>query len=517
MDDFEERAAICEFDGGFSRVEAEKIAASYVSSPVKTPLYPHQIRALGDLRNSLRMGHKRVMMQAPTGFGKSLTAAAIVAGARAKGKKVAFCVPALALIDQTVEAFFAEGIYEVGVIQAQHMMTDWSQPVQVCSVQTLDRRTVYPDANVVIIDEAHRWFGAYEKWMTSAPDTPFIGLSATPWTKGLGLWFDDLIIAATTRRLIDEGYLSEFEVYACDHPDLAGVKTVAGDYHEGQLSEAMNKTLLVANVVETWQRLGKGLPTLVFGVDRVHAASLHSAFEAAGVRSAYQDAFTEPSERREIARKFANGDLEVVCNIGTLTTGVDWDVRCIVLARPTKSEILYTQIIGRGLRTAPGKQACRILDHSDTTLRLGFVDDIIHTKLNDGSSVKSVSESKIKEPRECKKCGFVIAVGSGLACPKCGDVPERRPNVEQLDGELEKLERGAKAKVPAHVKEQFYRELLGYAADHGYNHGWAFHKYKEKYQVQPSNSFLRVALTPTPTTLSWIKSRQIAWAKSRAK
>ena len=521
MDDFDERAAIMEYDGGMARAEAEAAAVRAVQPAIRSTLRLHQAHALAELRSSLRRGRKRPMVMAPTGAGKTILAAAIVAGARAKGKKVAFCVPALALIDQTVEAFFAEGVYEVGVIQAQHLMTDWSQPVQVCSVQTLDRRTVYPDADVVIIDEAHRWFGTYEKWMTAAPDTPFIGLSATPWTKGLGKWFDDLIIAATTRRLIDEGYLSEFEVYACDHPDLAGVKTVAGDYHEGQLSKAMNKTLLVANVVETWQRLGKGLPTLVFGVDRAHAGSLHSAFEAAGVRSAYQDALTEPSERREIAKRFASGDLEVVCNIGTLTTGIDWNVQCISLARPTKSEILYTQIIGRGLRTAPGKDRCLILDHSDTTLRLGFVDDIIHTKLNDGSKAKSVSESKVKEPRECKKCGFMIAPGSGLACPKCGHIPERKPNVEQLDGELERLERGAKAKgaakVPAHVKEEFYQQLLGYAADKGYNPGWAFHKYKEKYKVQPATTFSKWPAPPTPETLSWIKSRQIAWAKSKAR
>ena len=384
MTDFHERAAIMEYDGGMDRAAAETAAVATTQPLIKSTLRLHQAHALAELRSSMKRGRKRVMVQAPTGAGKTILAAAIVASARERGNKVVFCVPALSLIDQTVEAFASEGLYDVGVIQAQHMMTDWSQPIQIASVQTLERRPE-PEADLVIIDEAHRWFGHYEKWMTASPDLRFIGLSATPWTRGLGKWFDDLVIAATTRRLIDEGYLSDFEVYACDHPDLSGVKTVAGDYHEGQLSKAVNKTALVANVVETWMRLGKGLPTLVFGVDRAHAASLHSAFEAAGIRSAYQDAYTDPMDRSDIRRAFGNGDLDVVCNVGTLTTGVDWDVRCIVLARPTKSEILYTQIIGRGLRTAPWKDKCLILDHSDTTLKLGFVDDINHETLHDGS------------------------------------------------------------------------------------------------------------------------------------
>jgi superfamily II DNA or RNA helicase len=167
------------------------------------------------------------MLQAPTGFGKTLLAAAVVDGARRKGKRVIFVVPALSLIDQTVQAFGEEGIVEVGV--GFHELSDFNQPVQVASVQTLMRRKI-PAADVVVIDEAHRWFDFYGKWM-SDPEwakVPFIGLSATPWTKGLGKHYDDLLIAATTRDLIDAGYLSQFRVFAPSHPDLGAVRTVRG-------------------------------------------------------------------------------------------------------------------------------------------------------------------------------------------------------------------------------------------------------------------------------------------------
>jgi DNA repair protein RadD len=183
--------------------------------------------------------------------------------------------------------------------------------------------------------------------------SPIIGLSATPWTRGLGQHFDKLVIGATTQQLIDEGYLSPFKVFAPSSPDLSDVRTVAGDYHGGELGEAMNKNKLVADIVDTWKRLGEGRPTLCFAVDRAHAKNLQQQFDEAGIRCGYVDAYTSLEEREEVRQRFHSRELEVVCNVGVLTTGIDWDVRAIILARPTQSEMLFTQMIGRGLRTAP--------------------------------------------------------------------------------------------------------------------------------------------------------------------
>jgi superfamily II DNA or RNA helicase len=298
---------------------------------------------------------------------------------------VVFTVPALSLIDQTVKKFRAEGINEVGVIQANHPLTNPMMPVQVASVQTLAKREM-PATDLIVIDEVHRVFINYWDW-TGSPrlaNVPIIGLSATPWTKGLGRMFDKLIIGATTRQLIDQGYLSKYRVFAPASPDLSEVRTVAGDYHGGDLAEVMNKNGLVADVVSTWQRLGQGRPTLCFAVDRAHARNLQQQFNAAGVRCGYVDAYTTADEREEIRRQFHAGEIEIVTNVGCLTTGIDWDVRAIILARPTKSEMLFVQMIGRGLRTADGKTDCLILDHSDNHARLGFSDDIHHDELDDG-------------------------------------------------------------------------------------------------------------------------------------
>src|ERR1700686_2704245 len=128
-------------------------------------LRPYQVEALANIRDSVRGGVRRLVVQAATGAGKTKLAAAIVEGARGKNSRVAFCVPAIALVDQTVESFYAEGIRDIGVIQANHEMTDWGAPVQICSIQTIRRRG-FPEANVVMFDEIHQLHEAHKTWLT---------------------------------------------------------------------------------------------------------------------------------------------------------------------------------------------------------------------------------------------------------------------------------------------------------------------------------------------------------------
>src|SRR5665213_1854353 len=156
-------------------------------------LRPYQAEAIDRLRASLASGRKRPVLMAPTGAGKTRVAAEIISLARAKNKRVAFCVPAIALIDQTVVAFDREGIRDVGVMQSMHHMTDESQPVQICSIQTLDRRG-YPDCDLVIVDECHEMHEVMLRWIAGKPSLPFVGMSATPWKRGMAKHYDDLII-----------------------------------------------------------------------------------------------------------------------------------------------------------------------------------------------------------------------------------------------------------------------------------------------------------------------------------
>lgn len=483
-------------------------------TPTARPLRPHQSVGMALLKRSMLAGNKRIVVQMPTGAGKTRFAAEIVNGALNKGNRVAFTVPSISLIDQTVESFMMEGIEEIGVMQASHELTHYGMPVQVCSVQTLAKRG-YPDAKVVIIDECHMQYKVVRDWMKQQPDKTFIGLTATPWAKGMAEDWQALVSPVTMQELIDQGYLSPFRVYAPSHPDLSKVRTVAGDYHEGDLSNVMGESVLIADIVQTWIKRAEWRPTLVFAVDRAHAAKLQAEFGAAGVLMGYCDAHVDRIERRVLFDRMAKGELAGIVNVGTLTTGVDADVRCIVLARPTKSEILHVQIIGRALRTAVGKRDALILDHADNHARLGFVTDIHHPTLLRGKE-KNLTKKEKKEPlpKECPQCG-ALKPPKVQECPHCGFVTARSSKIEEEEGELVEIT-GKKKRYTMNEKQEFWSMALHIDRERGKGGKLAKALYRGKFGVWPC-SLVNVMIEPNYEFLSYERSRRIAYAKSKAK
>jgi DNA repair protein RadD len=491
-------------------------------------LHPHQTYMLGEIHARRAAGTKRFICYAPTGSGKTILMIEITHLALAKGKRVLIIVPHLTLIDQTVIKLAALGIHAVGVIQGDHRMTHPSRPVQVASVQTLARRESYPDFDLALIDEAHKLSRYYRRLMADNPEKTFIGFSATPGTRGLGQLYDGgLIKGATTQELIDLKFLAPLRVYGPSHVDLTRVKTTGDDYNTTELSEVMSSKTLVADVVENWLRRGENRPTLCFAVDRAHARKLQGEFLHAGVPAGYVDGNIKGPERQQLLQQLASGAITVLVNVGVLTTGFDGNVRCVILARPTRSRMLFVQMIGRGLRTAPGKAECLVFDHSDTHERLGFVTDIHFDQLDDGSPTppamrkKHEEEAAPKKAEECRKCQ-VLRPPKIATCPACGYTPQRQSDITCIDAQLEEKRPSAKETYSAEDRQRWLSMLLYVerqprpAGKTPYSEHWASTQYRMKFGVLP-RGLNRVSVAPDRDVLNFIKAGQIRYAKSRAK
>jgi DNA repair protein RadD len=491
------------------------------------PLWPHQERTLAELRTRMLAGCSRIVIQLPTGAGKTRLAAEIIKGALAKGKRVAFLVPRISLVDQTLAAFAAEGLIDcIGILQADHPGFDPDQPIQIISTQTLSRRK-RPLADLIIIDEAHLLFKAVAQWIED-PDqkhVKFIALSATPWSAGLGrLYTGGLIVGATISELIDVKVLTPFRAYAPSEPDLAGVRTVAGDFHEGELADRCNTAKLVGDIVDEKLKRGEDRPTLCFAINCAHAQHIQQRFLEVGVACEYIDAFVDRRERKAIFDRFRLGETKIISSVATLEIGIDLPTcSCIIDARPTKSRMAFVQRIGRGLRVSPGKTDCVILDHAGNHVRLGMVTDIHQSVLDSGTKAENGKQREAKErgkplPKLCDECKAVIPP-KATECPGCGAPVLTRTAVEHEDGELVELSAHRSGKVEATIAEKaiFHAELRGLAAARGYADGWISHKFKERFGTWPNDPRIRSGpvLSPSLQTRNWIISRQIAFAKGR--
>jgi superfamily II DNA or RNA helicase len=485
-------------------------------------LRPYQTDVIAQFHRAVVAGRKRIMLVAPTGSGKTVIAAAIVRGSVDVGHRVLILSHRREITRQTISKLYDLGI-DAGIIQA-----GWpprpGQAVQVASIQTLHRRGELPPADLVIVDEAHHSpANTYRKVLEKYPAAVVLGLTATPCRKdgrGLGNVFDVLIECPQVGELIEGGFLVPSVVYAPTTPDLQGVRTQAGDYVESQLAERMDRPELVGDVVTHWHRHGDRRKTVIFATNVAHSLHMRDELVKSGVRAEHLDGSTPTEDRDAILKRLATGDTEVVSNCMVLTEGVDIpEVSCLVLARPTKSLGLFRQMIGRGLRPAAGKANCVILDHSGAVFQHGLPEDPIAWTLHTDAKAANVKHAirganYRSRLTTCPKCDALRT--GGEACRVCGWEPKRHAEaVDVLEGDLGRIDRnGTRATV--HDQDQWHRQLVFIANERGYRPGWAAHKFKEKFGHWPS----RRDVTPQPASAevrSWVRSRQIAYAKAMQK
>ena len=502
----------------------------------KLVLRPYQEQAYVDLRRSVGRGHDSPVFVLPTGGGKTVIAAKLVDGAVSRGNEVLFLAPRRELVYQTSDKLDAVGV-EHSIIMAGERRTIMPR-VSVACIPSLHRRIAdgrmeYPDAKLVIVDEAHLSIADTTRTILEhyrEEGAKIIGLTATPCRSdgaGLGMIYDDLVLGPSIQDLTREGHLVPSRYFAGRAPNMEGVPTKGGDYNQKKSGERVNTVELVGDVVTNWLRLASDRQTFVFAVTVAHSRHLCDRFLDAGVRAEHLDGQTGREERKAILERLRTGETQVLCNCQVMTYGVDFPpTSCIVLARPTKSISMYLQMVGRGLRPSPGKTDCMVLDHAGTVDRLGFADEEIPWSLDGKEKVQDRIEDRERkdpDPIECHSCHAKIK--PQRTCPYCGaDLSKRAAEaIAAHDVELQEMDRKKRLKEgrqwTLEDKQRFYGELLTIAGENGYKPGWVANKYKAKLGVWPNQigKGSIPSIDPSAETRSWVKSQQIRFAKGKAK
>ena len=479
---------------------------------MKNNLRQYQVDSINDLRKAILRGHKRIVLQLATGGGKTTIASEMIRKANEKGKKCLFLADRIELVEQTSRRLDYEGI-DHGIIMADNPRYKPRALNQICSPQTLARRPI-PGADLVIIDECHVAYNVHRKMMAGMPNTVFIGLSATPFTKGLGKMYSDLVIGATTSKLTDEGYLVPVKVFAPSKPDLTKLRTIGGDYDEKELFARVNKPKLVADIVDTWVKRSENRPTIGFAVNVLHSQSLCEQFKDRGIRAAHIDSYMPTKLREQLVNDFKDGYIKVLFNVGILDKGFDYpEASCLIMARPTKSLMLYIQQAGRVLRPHPTKEDAIILDHAGNTQAHGFVTDDLPQELDDGTKRKVEPSQKKQEEKGtlCTSCAYVKKKYE-YKCPCCGFTPKKKDaGIDVEKGDLLEVTR---TKITMVDKQKLYSELLYVEVEKGYKRGFAAQMYRNKFGVWPKglNDIPRI---PSLDTMNYIKSRMIQFTNGR--
>jgi len=523
-------------EAGGQEIEKDKssprIFSDFCTRPQELSLRPYQVDVIDRLRGAVSAGHRRILLVAPTGSGKTVIGSEIIKNAVERDHRVLFLAHRRELVSQASEKLYSIGIGAGIVLAGLTASPDW--PAQIASIQTLHARAVrrrkidLPPADLIVVDEAHHIRArSWRQIIEHYPAAVILGLSATPCRgdgRGLGNVFDLIVECPPVQDLINLGFLVPTKVYAPTRPDLTGVQVARGDYVEKQLAERMDQATLTGDIVSHWLRLAERRKTVVFASGVQHSVHLRNEFRRAGILAEHIDGSTPIEERERILKQLADGQVEIVTNCAVLCEGWDSpDVSCIVLARPTKHMGLYRQMVGRVLRPAPGKTDALVLDHAGAIFQHGFVEEPVAWTLDtDKRAVNRVHASRgqgrMRTLTNCPECASVRM--EGTACGACGWQPRTKPQtVEVVDGELGRVDRALQTRGhtwAAGEMAQFHCQLLWIAGERGYKPGWAAHKFKEKFGTWP-DARNPAPEVPDPAVRSWVRSRQISYAQAMRK
>lgn len=412
-----------------------------------------------------------VCIQAATGAGKTIFFSALIKYCMERYKmRIGVVAHREQLIRQARDKLlrvWPEGVFSIGLACSSVSKTlNLDAPVVIGSPQTLANRLGdMPPLHMLIVDECHRLpprtvESQYGKLIDMLREQyaamRLIGVTATPYRLDFGYiygkdckdpeanWFERLTYSVSIKTLQEQGFLVPYMALEADAPDLSDVKTAAGEYNLSSLGNVMSKAIHIGSAVTAVREYAANRQHIVvFATTIEHAEALREAFMSAGMDAATVHSKQPQEERQATLAAFDRGDLRIVCNVGVLTEG--WDcpsVDCMLMCRPTLSPALYVQMVGRGLRLAPGKTDCLLLDLSGNWRLHGDPNDPL---VNWGSA----SGKKKNDEEETEQ-----SESEGIACQKCKHLTTARAIVCSFCGEMlkevvnERLELRNVAKSP---------------------------------------------------------------------
>lgn len=500
-------------------------APNYSSTSFPDPR-PFQQAAHEALRQGFRDGHKNQLIMAPTGAGKTYLGHRIAHEALVKGRKVVFVCDRTTLINQTSKTADAYGLSAHGIVQANHWRRAVDMPYQIASAQTIAKRGYWPAADVVIIDEAHTQLKVWVDFAQSSK-AACIGLSATPFSSGLGKIFTHLINATTMHDLTQSGVLVPMRVLSCKRVDMTGAATSGGEWTDAAAEE--RGLGIVGDVVKEWITHGENRKTIVFGATIRHCQELAKQFLDAGVMAAVFTSETTAPERELLVKEYSKADssLRVLISVEALAKGFDVpDVGCVVDCRPLRKSLSTAiQMWGRGLRSSPetGKKDCILLDHSGNITRFAedftsiFYDGLEALDMGEKLDKKIRRDDEEKDIKGCPSCGYKPFA---KRCMSCGFEKQDPALQEAAAGVMEEVVMLGKKKL-ADDHRHLWEQLCTYARGHSSpdrQRGRAWHLYQKITGKVPPAEFDFYS-TPnaeiTANVRNKIKSLDLAYVKAR--
>lgn len=507
---------------------------------------PYQARSIEALREGARAGNRAQVLMAPTGAGKTVIACALMEAVAAKMTRAAFVVDRVSLVDQTSRQFDRYGIAH-GVIQGSHPRTRPWERIQVCSAQTLARRGFPDGLELLIVDECHTMFKGVVDFIAANPGVRVIGLSATPFTKGLGAVYSNLVNVTTQAQLIEEGFLCPIKAYAAIAPDMEGARLkFDGEWNDEDIHD--RATAIIGDIVAEWidktqLHFSGPVKTIVFSADVAHGEDLCRQFNQAGYRFeqiSYKD--SNDDRRKALIDEFSKPDSDIIGLVSceALAKGFDVpDIRCGIGARPyRKSLSSHIQQIGRVMRPYPGKEFALWLDHAGNYLR--FIEDTEDiasngmSELDDSKALDAKVRKHEKEDKGDHKCGgcSYIMPKSAPTCPMCGwSRPTRQSLVETSDGVM--IEVNGKTTSTKHAwqadKDAVWAQMCFYAlrkytdpaakeqVNGSIDRAERFAKanYCSMYDTWPRLAMRNIEpQQPSPELLKWFRHKNIQYVKA---